>query len=74
MANSIKFVSMEEQNVEELTPIMKRAFDEDTRIHLGAGFIALKLKSEEPGGRMLCVEKRDEGSGCEADMSDESCL
>lgn len=48
MANSIKFVSMEEQNVEELTPIMKRAFDEDIRIHLGAGFIGLKLKSEEP--------------------------
>lgn len=35
MANSIKFVAMEEQDVEELVPIMKRAFDEDTRIHLG---------------------------------------
>lgn len=31
----IKFVAMEEQDVEELTSIMKRAFDEDTRLHLG---------------------------------------
>lgn len=35
MAHSIQFVAMEEQDVEELTPMMKRAFDEDTRIHLG---------------------------------------
>lgn len=35
MTNTIQFVAMEEQDVEALTPIMKRAFDEDARIHLG---------------------------------------
>ena len=29
------FEEVQEKDIEILTPIMKRAFDEDTRIHLG---------------------------------------
>lgn len=34
MTNNITFLPMKEQDIEELTAIMKRAFDEDARIHL----------------------------------------
>ncbi len=33
--NNIKFIPFTEKDIPELIPIMKRAFDEDTRIHLG---------------------------------------
>ena len=29
------FTPLREQDIEALTPIMRRAFDEDTRLHLG---------------------------------------
>jgi len=35
MSDNITFVPLKNQDIEELTAIMKRAFDEDTRIHLG---------------------------------------
>jgi hypothetical protein len=35
MSDNITFAPLENQDIEELTAIMKRAFDEDTRIHLG---------------------------------------
>lgn len=35
MSDSITFVPLKNQDIEELTAIMKRVFDEDTRIHLG---------------------------------------
>ena len=33
--NDLKFIPFTEGDIPELAPIMKRAFDEDTRIHLG---------------------------------------
>ncbi|MBE5967888.1 MAG: GNAT family N-acetyltransferase [Lachnospiraceae bacterium] len=35
MSDNITFVPLKNDDIEELTAIMKRAFDEDTRIHLG---------------------------------------
>ncbi len=35
ISNGISLVPLKESDIEELTPIMKRAFDEDSRIHLG---------------------------------------
>ncbi len=35
MLDNITFVPLKSQDIEELTAIMKRAFNEDTRIHLG---------------------------------------
>jgi len=35
MSDNIMFVPLENRDIEELTQIMKRAFDEDIRIHLG---------------------------------------
>lgn len=35
MGDNITFVPLKSQNIENLTAIMKRAFDEDSRIHLG---------------------------------------
>ncbi|BCN29112.1 GNAT family N-acetyltransferase [Anaeromicropila herbilytica] len=35
MQDNIIFLPLKNEDVEELTSIMKRAFDEDTRIHLG---------------------------------------
>ncbi|HEX2950547.1 MAG TPA: GNAT family N-acetyltransferase, partial [Armatimonadota bacterium] len=35
MGDNITFVPLKSRNIENLTAIMKRAFDEDSRIHLG---------------------------------------
>lgn len=35
MTDMIRLEPMESKDIEELTPIMKRAFDEDSKIHLG---------------------------------------